>query len=159
MVRVDVPVAPPMVNLLYARPCPENVLVAVPVSDRTIFAVFTNKLTLIAGALHTLPVPVSVHVPDPILIVVPAVAEPRRATPTVTLYVTASNVPLETRRVLVEYMLSASASCAVPEKLSKLSKPGKVIPLLVTVCVPRPRNKIVPDSLEVTTPVPKDQFP
>lgn len=67
--KVDVPVAPPIVSLLKASP-PAKDLLLVVVFDRRIFAVFLlNVRFVIVAVFHTVPVPVSVHSPDPIVIV------------------------------------------------------------------------------------------
>ena len=66
IVRVDVPVVPPMVSLLYERKPPLKSRLVVPVSDKTMLAVPLYKFRfVIVDASQTAPVPDKVHVPEP----------------------------------------------------------------------------------------------
>ena len=84
MVRVDVPVAPPMVSLLYERLPPAKDLADVLVSDKTILDVPLKKERLEDTAFQIVPVEERVQVPDPILKVLVEVFDASNE-PTVTL--------------------------------------------------------------------------
>ena len=74
-VSVDVPVAPPIVRLLYVNPPPANVLAVVVVLERTIVEVPALSVRLVTVPKSQIaPVPANVHVPDPmvsVLVLVP----------------------------------------------------------------------------------------
>ena len=99
-----------------------------------------------------MPVPESVHVPEPIFNVVLAAA---LNNPAVTLYVTASKVPDVSVKVRVEPSTTASASCTVPVTQLMVTGQPNDMPLLVMVEVLRPEKVIVPVALVDVTPVPK----
>lgn len=71
---------------------------------------------------------------------------------------TASNVPLVRVRVRVEPSVKASASWTVPVAASTRKPLLNVVPLLITVVVPRPEKITVPNEPSVT-PDPIVQLP
>ena len=134
-VRVEVPVAPPIVSLLKANP-PKKVLALVVVLDKTILAVFLLNVKFdLVMVFHTFPVPVSVHSPDPIVMVRAPVPVPLNVVQ-VRLKLFASSTPRKS--VTEELELKFPSSWNVPPK--EITETGKVIvlPALVKVMVPRP---------------------
>ncbi len=128
------------------------------VSDRTMLAVPLYNTIGVAPAPHTPPFPLKVQVPVPIL---NTETPPLLLLylPAVTLYVTASNVPLVWVKFLWEEIDRASAICTVPAVAKIVTGKLNVTPLLVIVCVPRLANVSSPAVLDDVTPVPNFQSP
>lgn len=131
IVNADVPVAPPIVSLLYDKPPPINERDVVVVFDNVMFAVpLLNVKFVVSAKSHTEPVPVKVHVPLPICKErVFKLFELTRAADT--LYVAASNVPLVSVSTDPQFM--ASASCTVLLGAAIVMDPFKVRPFDVIV--------------------------
>jgi hypothetical protein len=66
---IDIPVAPPIVSLLYSSPPPLNSLEPVVVLENKMFAVSLFNVVLAPVNSHTTFVPLNVHSPEPIVIV------------------------------------------------------------------------------------------
>ena len=134
-VRVDVPVAPPIVSLLKAKP-PVKVLLVVVVLDKRIFAVFLlNVRFVIKRVSHTAPVPLNVHSPDPIVMVRTFVLLELNLVH-VRLKLFALSVPRVCVKMLLE--LKASSSRNVPPTDSTTIGNVMVLPALVNAMVSRP---------------------
>ena len=66
----DIPVEPPIVSLLNDRPPPAKVLLLIVVLESKMLAVCLLKVRpVVVAVLQTVPVPLNVHRPDPIVIV------------------------------------------------------------------------------------------
>lgn len=113
-VSVDAPVAPPIVKLLYVNPPPKKVRALVVVLDRTIGAdAELNVRFVVVLTFQTLPTPLRVHVPDPIVTVRAIVPEALNS-PVVTAKLLASKAPDVTINVRPEPSVIFAANCRVP---------------------------------------------
>jgi hypothetical protein len=68
-VNVDIPVAPPMVSLLYSKPPPIKLREDVDVSLNSMLAVFLLRVSPVFVTHHIFEEPVIVHKPEPIVTV------------------------------------------------------------------------------------------
>ena len=134
IVNTDDPVLPPIVRLLYVRPPPAKVRAVVLVSNNTIFAVPLLKVRLRLVTPQTLPVPVSVQVPDPINRAFVFRLAPLINPPTLTSNPLASIVPSLKVSSLVEPRFNGSDSRRVPPPLFPIGKSNKTPPALI-VCI------------------------
>ena len=137
------PVIPPMTNLLYVYEPPLKVRAVVEVLDKTIVEVPESRLTFPSLKFHTVPVPVTVHVPDPIFRVLAVDVALSSTEFEVTLYETASKIPDSMVSELeVPVIVNAPPNWVLyafltPAPADMTTVAGIDTPLVVMVCVPR----------------------
>ena len=158
-VMVSVP-APPWsrVMLVYANEPPAKIL-ADPEVRVTVPVPVTVRLVEVA-ALHAVPDPAIVQVPEPtaMVLVFELLLDRTDDAPVKDmLKLLALKVPLVIRSVLP---LVEKASCSVtdPPGVTKVMGCVNVFPALVSVCAPRPANDTAPVPL-IVVPVPLIQLP